>query len=224
VSWLINFINDLTVLENTISKMGITNFIDLNEIIDLKANIGDHRYIIESKLSRALQRAAHFPYFRPFFIEPHNNHRGYWLLHLAPHYRAHNAMSEVIWEHGNFMRHYGGDGARIFDLSYKGGAIDLPDIFGNTFNGTAKEQHITGLIRDLPSIIWTADSTRVSDLIDLTCNNTAASQDMYKESLLRIRDQGDIIILGKSGGKKRSNVIYPSDIIIPDRRLRLFTR
>ncbi|MCI5131236.1 MAG: three-Cys-motif partner protein TcmP [Candidatus Electrothrix sp. EH2] len=222
VSWLIDFISDLNQLKNTVSKMGITKFIDLNEIIDLKANIGEHRYIIEAKLSTALQQAADFPYFRPFFIEPHDNHRGYWLLHLAPHYRAHNAMSEVIWDQGNYMRHYGGDGARIFDLSYKGGIIDIPDIFGNTFNGTAREKHINGLIRDLPRIIWERELFSFSELIEHTCNNTAASKDMYSQSLLEAKRLGEILIRGKAGGKKKSDIIMPSDIIIPNRQRCLF--
>jgi three-Cys-motif partner protein len=222
ISWLIDFINDSGQFRKTISNMGIANLVNVDEITNLKENIGENRYIIESRLSVALQKAANFPYFRPFFIEPHGNHRGYWLLHLAPHYRAHNAMSEVIWEKGNYMRHYGGDGTKIFDLSYKGGIIDRPDIFGNTFNGRVREQHIRGLTRDIPGIIWNYSQTKVSDLMKLTCNNTAASEDMYKESILKLRNKGEIIIRGPSGGKKRSNIIQINDIIIPNKQTRIF--
>jgi len=218
VSWLIDFIDDSDRFKNTIINMGLANHLDLNEIIKLKKDIKENRYIIEAKLSVALKRAARFPYFRPFFIEPEDNHRGYWLLHLAPHYRAHNAMSEVIWENGNFMRHYGGDGARIFELAYKGGIDDMPNIFGNTFNEDTKKEHMNGLARDLPEIIWEADSIEVSKLVESTCNHSAASLEMYKESLLDISDQGEIIILGKSGGKKTSRTILSSDVIIPKRQ------
>ena len=223
ISWLIDFINDSEQFKKTISNMGIADFVNFDEITNLKENIGENRYIIESRLSVALQKAANFPYFRPFFIEPHDNHRGYWLLHLAPHYRAHNAMSEVIWEQGNYMRHYGGDGTKIFNLSYKGGVVDIPNVFGKTFNGSAREQHINGLMRDIPDIIWNRSQAKVSDLIESTCNNTAASQDMYKESLSKLRDEGEVIIRGESGGKKRSRIICSSDIILPDKRLRIFT-
>ncbi|MCW5199434.1 three-Cys-motif partner protein TcmP [Desulfobulbus sp. F1] len=222
ISWMVDFINDSNRFKSIISNMGLENFVNFREIIELKENIGENRYIIESKLSVALQRAAEFPFFRPFFIEPCDNHRGYWLLHLSPHYRAHNAMSEVIWEQGNCMRHYGGDGARIFDLSYKGGTLDRPNIFGKTFNGTAREQHVNGLIRDIPSMIWSNERILVARLIESTCNNTAASQDMYKESLLKIRNQGDVVILGKSGGRKRTDKISSSDIILPNKQCRIF--
>jgi three-Cys-motif partner protein len=220
ISWLIDFIDDSGRFKKTISNMGIVDFVNFDEITNLKENIGENRYIIESRLSVALQKAANFPYFRPFFIEPHNNHRGYWLLHLAPHYRAHNAMSEVIWEQGNYMRHYGGDGTRLLDLSYRGG---IHDIFGELFNEKAKEHHVNGLIRDLPDIIWKCGETKVSDLIESTCNNTAASQDMYTKSILKLRNEGEVIIRGKSGGEKRGNIISPSDIILPNKQRRIFT-
>jgi len=218
ITWLIDFIEDSDRFRNTIINMGLSRYLDINEVIELKKNIKDNRSIIEARLSVALQQAAGFPYFRPFFIEPFDNHRGYWLLHLSPHYRAHNAMSEVIWENGNYMRHYGGDGAKILELSYKGGVNDTPDIFGSTFNDQAKDVHLEGLVRDLPDIIWKQDQMTVSSLMENTCNNTAASREMYNNSILSMRDQGDIIILGKAGGKKRSNTINPTDILTPQRQ------
>lgn len=221
VSWLIDFVEDSDRFRNTIANMGLAYYIDVEEIISLKRNVKDSRYIIEAKLSKGLQRAAAFPYFRPFFIEPEDNHRGYWLLHMSPHYRAHNAMSEVIWRKGNFMRHYGGDGARIYDLSYKGGNADVPNIFGETFNQQSMEAHLSGLVRDIPKIVWNVPQTKITTLIEATCNDSAASRDMYLESITRARDNGDIIVLGKSGGKKRGCDILPTDIIVPNRQLRL---
>lgn len=221
ISWLIDFIADTDNFRVVIKNMGLSKFIDIDEVIRLKENVRDNRSIIEAKLSVALQKAAGFPFFRPFFIEPDSNHRGYWLLHLSPHYRAHNAMSEVIWNNGNYMRHYGGSGAKILELSYKGGVDDSPNVFGSTFNEEAKEAHIEGLVRDLPDIIWKKDSIPVSLLMESTCNDTAASREMYKDSILNMRDQGDIIIRGKSGGKKRSNTVNSTDILIPQRQQRL---
>ncbi|HEY9200716.1 MAG TPA: three-Cys-motif partner protein TcmP [Gammaproteobacteria bacterium] len=119
ISWLVDFINNKDNFKNKIIDMGLEGYIDTSEIFRLSEDITDNRYIIESKLSDSLRRAVGYKYFRPFFIEPIDNHRGYWLLHLSSHFRAHNAMSEVTWDMGNNMRHYGGVGTRIFDLSYK---------------------------------------------------------------------------------------------------------
>lgn len=222
VSWLIDFIEDSDRFRSTINNMGLSNYINIDEIIELKSTVEDSRYIIEAKLSKAIQTAASFPYFRPFFIEPEDNHRGYWLLHLSPHYRAHNAMSEVIWNKGNYMRHYGGDGTRIFELSYKGRMKDLPNLFGQTFNQQSWDGHLNGLKRDIPEIIWNKSAININKLIETTCNNTAASREMYIESISRLYEDKEVIILGKSGGKKRSNNIVTSDIIIPNKQLIMF--
>lgn len=219
ISWLVDFIDDTKNFQSVISNMKLDKFIDLKDINKIKSEEVDSRYIIEAKLSTAIKKAACFPYFRPFFIEPENNHRGYWLLHLAPHYRAHNAMSEVIWRHGNSMRHYGGSGTRIFDLSYKGGHVDIPDLFGDTFNSNAKVQHFKGLSEDLPRIIWQSDSIHVEELIQKTCNQTAATKEMYLESLRQISEQQEIIIIGKSGGAKRGGKIGMSDIVLPNKQI-----
>lgn len=219
VSWLVDFIDDTEKFQSVISNMKLNKFIDLKEINKIKSEAVDSRYIIEAKLSTAIKKSACFPYFRPFFIEPENNHRGYWLLHLAPHYRAHNAMSEVIWRHGNSMRHYGGSGARIFDLSYKGGHVDVTNLFGDTFNSTAKTLHFEGLSEDLPRIIRETDSVRVDELIKKTCNQTAVTRDMYLESLKQISEQQEIIIIGKSGGAKRGGKISMSDIVLPNKQI-----
>jgi three-Cys-motif partner protein len=222
ISWLIDFINDSDKFRKTIVNMGLSPYLDIDEIIHLKSNVPDSRYIIESKLSIALQKSSLFPYFRPFFIQPEDNHRGYWLLHLSPHYRAHNAMSEVIWNKGNFMRHYGGDGAKIFEISYKGRVNDMPNLFGQTFNGQSLKCHIDGLKRDIPGIIWNQNPNNIKRLIETTCNNTAASHEMYIESISQLHSDGEVIVFGKSGGKKRSKIILPSDIIIPNRQRKIF--
>ena len=219
ISWLVDFIDDTEKFQSVIKNMGLNNCVDLSEISKIRSMEVDPRYLIEAKLSSAIKKSACFPYFSPFFIEPKDNHRGYWLLHLAPHYRAHNAMSEVIWKHGNSMRHYGGSGTKIFELSYKGGHVDYPDLFGSTFNSTTKTQHFEGLAKDLPKIIWDFDSMRVDELIQKTCNQTAVTRDMYLESLKQISEQQDIIIIGKSGGMKRGGKVCMSDIVLPNKQI-----
>lgn len=83
ISWLVDFIDDTKKFKSVVLKMGLNNFIDLKKINKIKSDEIDPRYIIEAILSTAIKKATCFPYFRPFFIEPENNHRGYWLLHLS---------------------------------------------------------------------------------------------------------------------------------------------
>ena len=212
-----DFIHDADKLIKQVGQLGLRH-LNVDEIVHIKENVKDSRNIIESKFSVAIQKSVAFPFFRPFFIEPAGNHRGYWLLHFSPHSRAHNAMTETIWEKGNCMRHYGGTGTEIFEIYYKGGHIDAPSLFGQTFSGEAWDGHRKGLIEHLPEHIWKYDDIEVKDIIGETCNSTAAPPDMYFEALRELIDNREIVISGKSGGKKRSRTISLSDRIGPQRQ------
>ena len=62
----------------------------------------------------------------------------------------------------------------------------------------------------------------MKNIVENTCNKTAADLPLYKESLLEVWDQGDIDVRGKGFGKKKKREIHDSDIIIPKRQMSFF--
>ncbi|MDE0159050.1 MAG: three-Cys-motif partner protein TcmP [Candidatus Dadabacteria bacterium] len=217
IDWLIDFIEDEESLKRTTDSIGITQYLDIDEIVRIKKEKSvEWRSIIESKFSVAFQKAAEYRFFIPFFIEPLYGHRGYWLLHLSSNVRAHNVMMQCIWDKGNFMKHYGKTGLDIYKIAYKpsNGAI-LP---GMSFTEVERKHHKKGLIEKMPSYIWENGGGLLKEIVEDTCNNTAADLSLYKESLSEIWDQGDIDVRGKGGGKKKKREIHDSDIIIPNRQ------
>ena len=218
ISWLIDYINDSDRLDRRAQALGIKHHLNVNEIIHIKDSVRDKRNIIEAKVSQAIRKSAGFPFFRPFFIEPQYNPRGYWLLHLSPHYRAHNAMTETIWKKGNRMRHYGGVGTRLLELCYKGGHEDTPSLFGETLSDEAWREHKVALVKDLPEIIYKHENMTVKDLIIHTCNETAASPEMYFQALSCLKGGNEINVYGPKCGKKRSEKISLHDCISPQRQ------
>ncbi|MGI9228836.1 MAG: three-Cys-motif partner protein TcmP [Gammaproteobacteria bacterium] len=222
ISWLIDFISSSDELIEWAEKIGLDSSLNVDETWRMIGGAKDKRNVIESQFSRAIQEAAGFPFLRPFFIEPEDNHRGYLLLHLAWHYRAHNAMTETIWDKKHYMRHYGGVGTHIFEVFYKGGRRNVPLLFGKLFAEEAWAGHIEGLVEDLPKKIWQFNDTTVGDLIQRTCNETAAPPEMYFETLAKLRDNNEVAIFGGSGGKKRSSTVSLSDRIEPQRQKSIF--
>ena len=222
ISWLVDFIHDTDKLTNYANKMRLDT-LDVSGIIQKKDQFEDTRNVIEAMFSKAIQNASVFPYFRPFFIEPYGSHRGYWLLHLAPNYRAHNAMTEVTWRKGNTMRYYGGAGTRVLEIAYKGMLKGISaSVFGEEFTQMARNYHIEVLTIDLPEVIAKAGNLTVKELIELTCNDTAATPDMYGKALSELSNANEIDVLGKSGGKKRSEKINLTDRVKVERQLRIF--
>ena len=222
ISWLVDFIGNNDILFKQSDKLGLLEYLDVDEIIGIKDIAKDWRNIIESKLAAAIQKATAFPFSRPFFIQPQNNHRGYWLLHLAQHYRAHNAMTDTIWKNGNYMRHFGGSGMNLFDIYYRGGHKEAPYLFGKTFIDEAWHGHKESLIDHLPRHIRAQEKCEVQEIIRNTCNKTAAPMDMYYEVFSQLREDGEIIITGKSGGNKRGGKITLHDRVIPQKQLYFF--
>ena len=214
ISNLIDFISEPELLRQQADKIGLRH-LNVDEICHIKDYVVDYRNIIESKFSEAISKSTSFQYYRPFFVEPQGNHRGYWLLHLAQNYRAHNAMTEATWKSGNSMRHYGGVGTRALEVFYKGRYKGIPSIFGDTFTDEAWSEHREGLVTDLARIVWKYENINVEQLIESTCNDTAAPPEMYLEAL---SNNNEIVVLGKSGGNKRGGKVSLSDILKPRRQ------
>lgn len=221
IGWLIDFIGDEGRLKSTTEGMGISQYLDINEIIRIKEEKSvEWRSIIESRLSIAFKKAAGYSFFVPFFIEPQYSHRGYWLLHLSSNVRAHNVMTESIWEKGNYMKHYGEAGLDIYRISYKpSNPLTLP---GMSFREMEREEHKKELIKKIPDYIWKTGGGSLLDIVKNTCNKTAADLPLYKDSFSEIWNQGDIDVRGKSWGKKKKREIYDSDIIIPNKQRSFF--
>ena len=221
IDWLIDFIGNEESLKKTTDSIGITQYLDIDEIVKIKKEKSvEWRSIIESKFSIAFQKAAEYRFFIPFFIEPLYGHRGYWLLHLSSNVRAHNVMMECVWGNANFMKHYGNTGLDIYKIAYKpSNGVPLP---GMSFTEIERRNHKNGLIEKMPDYIWKRGGGPLKNIIENTCNNTAADLSLYKESLSEIWDQGDIDVRGKSGGKKKKREIHDSDIIIPNRQQSFF--
>ncbi|HEY9200715.1 MAG TPA: hypothetical protein VIQ81_03870 [Gammaproteobacteria bacterium] len=90
-----------------------------------------------------------------------------------------------------------------------------------SFNDSAKHEHIIGLMDDLPNLIWGHDTVSVNKLIEMSCNNTASTREMYLSSLSELRNNNQILVRGKSFGIKRSNNIDVNDIVMPKKQLML---
>ena len=218
--YFIDFINDkLPAFQKNIKDLGLEPYINSEEILRIKKENPDNwKYIIEAKFSFAWQQATGASYIRPFFIEPEYTHRGYWLLHLSPHPTAHDAMTDIHWEKGNYFRHYGGGlGFNIF--GYKPQPND--NLNGTSFNEVFRQENEKCLMEEIPRRIWTSgdDGICVEDFIDRYRNFKAVNNSIVKKTLLDSCKEHQIVILGNKGGKKRNlNSLSKKDIILPQRQ------
>jgi three-Cys-motif partner protein len=215
IDWLADFLNDSSDFRKIIDQFELGSLINVEELLSIKARLSDWRYLVESKFGNAFRTASGLPYFSPFYIEPADNHRGYWLLHLAPVPRARFAMTEIHWQNANGSKHYGPRGLDI--LGYKPTEDTSLYLKGMSFDEQTREQCQELLASDLAGLMRNrfGNGTTVQALGVHCCNDTIADTAMLKAALASLASREEIRIFSPNGNGKRSKTISDTDIIHP---------
>ena len=222
ISWFSDFLSrkSASAYETTLKSLGLDGHVDYKALIAQKEQLGGNwRHAVESYMGRGYHQATGINFFSPFYIEPHNNHRGYWLLHLAQNQAARAAMIEIHWKKSNRSKHYGPRGYGI--LSYKPDLDPTLYIDGMSFDDTSRQECQRVLAEDYANLIRTQhkDGIDYGSLANLTSNETVADRGMLNEVLWQLASGNAIEIESPTGQKKRSPSFLPGDVIKPKSQL-----
>jgi three-Cys-motif partner protein len=220
VSWLIDFVSDTGEFRQMLANLGLDSQLSAEQLIRAKERSGsDWRYVIEAMIGPAFRRAAGAQFFSPFYIAPIDNHRGYWLLHLAPHIRARSAMLDVYWRNANGHRHFGHLGLNM--LVYKADAEQEGYLGGFAFDDFTKGKAKDQLKADFARVIRDSHAEGISfrEFGKKYCNQTIANESLIATALEELSRDGQIVVLGPKGSPKRSETIGGNDIILPCNQL-----
>lgn len=222
IDWLSDFLSSNSSYEKILRKLDIEHHVSLPELLKLKETLPGWRYVVEAKIGEGLRRAIGMPFFSPFYIEPEDNHRGYWLLHLAPVARARAAMIEIHWRTANRSKHYGSRGLEI--LAYKPDSDPSLYLDGMSFNDTTRKECANLLVDDLARTVRDEfpDGLSVKELEEYCTNRTIADPDMLSNAIWSLFDQNALQIRSPSGQEKRARSLAPEDRIRPERQIQLF--
>ncbi|MFA5263914.1 MAG: three-Cys-motif partner protein TcmP, partial [Opitutaceae bacterium] len=221
IDWLSDFLSDSDGYRHILDHLGLAPHIQLDELLQLKQSLADWRYMVEARIGQGLQAATGLPFFSPFYIEPEDNHRGYWLLHLAPHARARSAMTSIHWKVSNRSRHYGSLGLEI--LAYKPDSDPSLYLHGMSFNDDTRTECKRLLVDDLGRLVRDhyAEGISTRALEDYCCNRTIADTDMLHEALWTLADADILEIKSPTGKGKRARSLERDDLILPNRQIML---
>lgn len=220
VAWFLDFINDSAQFRTLFPTLGLGAELTADQLIIAKEKTqGDWRYVIESLLGPAIRNATGSKFFSPFYIEPVGNHRGYWLVHLAPHVRARSAMLDVYWKNANGHRHFGHAGLNM--LTFKPDEDQTCYMKGLSFNELTRSIAKNKLMVDFSRVIRDshADGVPFRQFANTYSNQTIANEKLMAETLEALVLNNEIIIKGPKGKPKRSNIIHSTDIILPASQL-----
>ncbi|MEY2410822.1 MAG: hypothetical protein QOF48_3492 [Verrucomicrobiota bacterium] len=201
-------------------SLGLESELSADDLIRAKeCSPHDWRYLIESMVGPAFRNVAGSRFFSPFYIMPAGNHRGYWLLHLAPHARARSAMLDVYWRNANGHRHFGNPGLNM--LAFKADADQSGYFEGMTFDDMTRRKAQLALAADFARVIndTHVDGVSFKDFSELYCNQTIANTSLIAATLEQLAIDNQILIKGAKGAPKRSEKIQANDIIRPNHQL-----
>lgn len=220
VDWLADFIGETDNFRKIFPSLGLQSELTADDLILAKENSGhDWRYVVESLVGPAFRKIAGSPFFSPFYVAPVGTHRGYWLLHLAPHSRARSAMLDVYWRNANGHRHFGHPGLNM--LQYRPDADPTGYLHGMAFDDMTRQNAKTALLVDFARVIRDSHAYGVpfKDFADMYCNQTIANNDLMAETLEQLAIDGQIVVKGAKGRPKRSEKIQPHDILLPNNQM-----
>jgi three-Cys-motif partner protein len=225
IKWLEEYIGDNKTFRTVFSKLGLDEIVTADKLIELKnQNRGDWKYFVESQIGPAYKAASGMEFFSPFYIEPADRHRGYWLLHLAPHERARAAMLDVHWRHANSHRHFGNAGLDM--LAFKADSNPTGYFDGMSFNDLTRETAKVRLSEDFARAIRNshADGISFNELRDTYANRTIANGKLMQEIISDLATQSEVTVSGPKGCPKRGQKINGGDLIFPCSQLMLFSQ
>jgi hypothetical protein len=222
IEWLSDFIGNNTEFRRRFRSLGLQDETSVEQLIEAKAAGGlNWKYLVESQVGPAFRKEAGSPFFSPFYIEPIQGHRGYWLLHLAPHERARSAMLDVYWRNANAHRHFGNVGLNM--LAYKADADQTGYLEGMSFNDLTRQAAKVRLSEDFARVIRDShpDGIRFDQFAKNYSNQTIANNELMAEVIAELAANGELTVTGPTGGQKRKSLIQARDIIFPCNQLQL---
>ncbi len=222
INWLSDFLAQKSGYEQILTNLEINQHVSLKELLALKETLPDWRHVVESKIGEGLRCACGMPFFSPFYIQPEDNHRGYWLLHLAPVSRARAAMTTIHWRTANRSKHFGPKGLGI--LSYKAEVDQSLYLTGMSFNETTRVECSNLLVEDLARAIRDEfpAGTTFKALEEYCTNRTIADEEMLADAIWTLIDDHTVTAHSPSGQEKRGRTLAEDDHIAFNNQLPLF--
>lgn len=215
VGSLITYLSDHAASRRPMEKIGLARYIPWKKINKIKAEEKQHwRTILQQHLAYGIKEVSGAQFMTPFFVRPHGaNTWDYWLIHLSNHYRAHDVMKNLHWEHGNMFSHELGHG--MFLQGYNANVDTLYTGQNQLFDEAASEVCIDNMSENFGKLIHEhADGVKVHKLFSSCISNSTGSERHLQIAMKQLHQQKDIIITDAEGHVRRPSKYYNKTDII----------
>jgi len=169
------------------------------------------RYLAGRMLGPFLKKSIGSKFMSRFFLRSEKPGRDMWLVHYSKHPRSRLVMNKAHWLVKNASITQGDAGLDM--LGFRPNWEDQIALdFG--FSQSDEGRIHNALIADLPVWLDQFDSNealRVDELLALSADNAAATQEQYYAALSKLETEREIEMLTPSGSRKRGSAQIRSD-------------
>ena len=204
VDSLINLLHEKT---STLSALAAIDYAreDVRALLEMKDENGAKGWkrAIQNTVYKHILDCTGAAFYTPFFVHPPESHRDYWLIHLSKHHQAREEMGNVFWETSNTMEHFGSAGLNAlgFDpnVDVRQGMMDY------MFDDDAEARSKSQLLEQIPLLLqesWkNGGIVTKRSLFESRANDTPVVGKLVDSGLAKLRDEGEVVILGKKRDK-----------------------
>lgn len=224
VDWLINYLSE----KDAFLKGVVPVELDVNHVREMLAMKDQRhaRWFIQHFLYDHIVRRTGAPFYTCFYVVSPESNRSYWLLHLSGHPRARDEMARRHWAMSTHSVHQGQAGLNMLGFVPERDVGQIPMDYG--FDVNAAERTKAALMTELPSLIFdrrvVETPPSLGQLFGAVCNQTAATVELVSESLVGLRAEKEIEIVGADGRPKpRSRSLSWKDVIRPAAQRSMFS-
>ena len=217
VDWLINYQSEKDEFLKAVMpiELGLT---DVKRMLTMKNDQREARWFIQHFLYKHIVEQTGAPFYTCFYVVSPDSNRSYWLLHISGHPRARDEMARRHWAMSTHSVHQGKAGLNMLGFVPERDLAQLPMDFGFDLNAETRTK--AALMTELPALIFdrrgAASPPTLGHLFTSVCNQTAATVDLVAQSLVALRAEGEIEIVGAKGRPKpRGKNLSWNDAILP---------
>lgn len=216
---MITYLSEVAPNKKAINNIGLDSYIPWEDLSQIKSEDSQRwRSILQRYIANGIKIETGAGFMNLFFVKPQGaNTWGYWLIHLSNHYRAHEVMKTIHWEHATDFSHELEPGHFVLgyntakDVDYTGQTA----IFGESSSNNAC---INGLREHFGTTIFTQENITVSELYSTNIGNSMGSETHLNKAVSQLHRQKDVVIFTKDGISRRPSKSYNSTDIISSRR------
>lgn len=220
---LTTYLADRAANRKPLETIGLDKYVPWEQIKTLKATQKrEWRRILQRHLAHGIKCESGAEFMTLFFVKPHGtNSWGYWLIHLSNHYRAHEVMKSLHWEHATDFGHELEPG--IFEFGYNANK-DSEYTGQDTFEfgePQSKEACIEGVREHFGRQVFALNKPiRVGELFQGCVGQSTAAETHLMDATRRLHSSKNIVVASKDGRVRRPSKTYRADDVIePSRQI-----